>query len=123
MPVTASGSIQASGRLARRLREMGGMCGRNRQIFCEKRPVLHEKDDPGRVHETLGISHAYPNRLNRRIGHHLAAWRSKRPKIAVSNANLLYRLLTPNRKPFSLAEVSHAKLALQLAFLDCMVLR
>jgi hypothetical protein len=23
-----------------------------------------EKDDPGRAHETLGISHAYPNRLN-----------------------------------------------------------
>lgn len=22
-----------------------------------------KKDDPGRVHETLGISHAYPNRL------------------------------------------------------------
>jgi hypothetical protein len=26
--------------------------------------IFIEKDDPGRVHETLGISHAYPNRLN-----------------------------------------------------------
>ena len=26
--------------------------------------AVQKKDDPGRVHETLGISHAYPNRLN-----------------------------------------------------------
>jgi hypothetical protein len=25
---------------------------------------VYPKDDSGRVHETLGISHAYPNRLN-----------------------------------------------------------
>ena len=26
--------------------------------------AAQKKDDPGRVHETLGISHAHPNRLN-----------------------------------------------------------
>jgi hypothetical protein len=29
-------------------------------------PVEQKKDDPGRVNETLGISHARPNRLNQR---------------------------------------------------------
>ena len=33
--------------------------------YQRRQRAMSEKDDPGRVHETfLGISHAYPNRLN-----------------------------------------------------------
>ena len=42
----------------------GGGCGYLRRQRTMRLELHKKQDDPGRVHETFGISHAYPNRLN-----------------------------------------------------------